>query len=403
MQTLLECAAGLSFLIWLYLLWFRGGFWRADFVLGDEGDAPTDWPPVVALIPARNEADVIERALMSILAQDYPGPFKVLVIDDHSEDDTAARARKVAADRDPDGRFELVEARPLPAGWAGKLWALSEGRERARAALPEARYIWLSDADIAEPPSTLRKLVAKAERERLDLVSLMVALSCQGFWERLLIPPFILFFQKLYPFAWVADRRKATAAAAGGCVLVSAARLDEVGGFAAIRGELIDDCALAARIKEAAVPAGRGIWLGLGRDSKSLRPYHGLADIWRMVARSAYTQLRCSPLLLAGTLVAMTITYLAPPLALLLGLMFWVPLAALLGAMVWGLMALAAWPSTRFYKLPVGYAALLPLAALFYMMMTFDSARQQWAGRGGHWKGRIEAGRAGVEDGGAGG
>ncbi len=260
--------------------------------------------------------------------------------------------------------------------------------------MPGAPYLWLSDADIAPGPATLRRLVAHAEAGRLNLVSLMVALSCRGPWARLLIPPFIYFFQMLHPFPWVNDPARATAAAAGGCVLLRREALDRAGGFAGVKGALIDDCALARAIK-ALTPSqdgAQGVWLGLATESRSLRPYRGLGEIWRMVARSAYTQLRHSPLLLLGTLIAMSLTFLAPPLLALSAGLHGDGVAAGLAAAAWVLMALSAVPTLRLYRQPVWLAALLPLAAGFYCAMTLDSALRHWRGAGGVWKDRVHPG-----------
>ena len=380
-----------SLAVWLYLVVLRGGFWRADRRLDEPEGALGEWPAVVALVPARDEEDVIATALGSLLSQDYPGPFTIVVIDDSSRDGTAASALAAAARFGAEDRLILVTARPPSPGWTGKTWALSEGLNEVRRRSLDASYVWLSDADIAHGPSTLRRLVAKAERERLDLVSLMAELFCRGVWARLLIPPFVFFFQKLYPFSWVADPNRDTAAAAGGCVLLRADALAAAGGLAAIQDALIDDCALAARIKPVARARDRGIWLGLADDSRSLRPYRELKSIWDMVARSAYTQLRTSPLLLAGTLLAMTLTYLVPPLALIAWPWHGATLAAVAGGAAWALMAAAFLPTLRLYHQPPWLAALLPVSALLYSLMTVDSARRHWLGRGGTWKGRIAA------------
>ena len=401
MAWTLTVIAGLSFAIWLYLLGFRGGFWHADQRLDADPGAPETWPAVVALVPARDEAEVVGATVTALLTQDYPGPFQVVLIDDHSSDGTAALAERAAAAASTPGGapvlFRTVSAPDLPSGWTGKLWALQAGLAHADSDVPDAPYLWLSDADIAHGPRTLRHLVAQAERENLNLVSLMVALSCRGFWERLLIPPFIYFFQMLYPFPWVNDPARATAAAAGGCVLLRRSALTRAGGFAAIKGALIDDCALARAIKGLA-PAedvrGKpgGIWLGLATESRSIRPYRGLGEVWRMVARSAYTQLRHSPLLLLGTLLAMTLTFLAPPLiALTAGLQDNI-VAPFLAAGAWTMAALSAVPTLRLYRLPAWWAALLPLAAAFYCAMTLDSARRHWRGQGGAWKDRLHPG-----------
>ncbi len=390
--TTLACV---SLAIWLYLVALRGGFWRADRRLDEDLAAPPAWPAVVALVPARDEAEVIGRSVAALLAQDYPGRFRIVLVDDDSRDGTAEIALHTAEIAGATERLSVVAARPLPAGWSGKLWALSEGLAQA-----EAPYLWLSDADIEHGPATLRRLVAKAEDRRLDLVSLMVALSCRGFWERLLIPPFIYFFQMLYPFAWVNDPRKGTAAAAGGCMLLRRDALARAGGFAAIKGELIDDCALARRIKDLAATkaeraegdGARGLWLGLTATSRSIRPYRGLGEIRRMVVRSAYTQLRHSPLLLLGTLVGLALTFLAPPLIGLSVELHGGKAAAILGFSTWSLMALSAVPTYRLYRQPVWLAAFLPLAAAFYAAMTLESALRHWRGAGGAWKGRVEPG-----------
>ncbi len=388
--------AGVSLAIWLYLVALRGGFWRADRRLDEDlqAPAPEAWPAVVALVPARDEAAVIGRAIASLLAQDYPGPLQVVLADDDSSDATAKNARRAAEIAGRAERLHVVAARPLPAGWSGKPWALHEALARAAAVAPEAAYLWLSDADIEHGPATLRRLVAKAEAERLNLVSLMVGLSCRGFWERLLIPPFVYFFQMLYPFPWVNDPGRDTAAAAGGCVLLRRDALARAGGFAAIKGELIDDCALARRIKglppaEGAADGARGLWLGLATASRSIRPYRGLGDIWRMVARSAYTQLRHSPRRLLATLMGLALTFLAPPLVGLSAGLHGDNPAAIMGFTAWSLMALSAVPTYRLYRQPVWLASFLPLAAAFYGAMTLDSALKHWRGAGGAWKGRI--------------
>ena len=252
----------LSLLIWLHLLTLRGGFWRSAERLRDAPAPQGSWPAVTAVVPARNEADVIAESLTSLLEQDYPGALTVLLVDDHSDDATVAAAREAAAGSRHPERFGLLRAKALPAGWTGKLWALQQGSAEAEAGAA-SDFLWFSDADIRQPPETLRRLVAKAEAEDRDLVSLMVALTCESFWERLLIPPFIYFFQKLYPFAWVKDPEAKTAAAAGGCILLRREALQRIGGIAAIRDALIDDCSLAAAVKRSRPAGGGGIWLGL--------------------------------------------------------------------------------------------------------------------------------------------
>ena len=390
--------ATIALLAWLFLLTCRGGFWRADCRLGPAPERERDWPAVTAVVPARDEADVIEPALLSLLKQDYPGALRVVLVDDDSGDGTTARARALTGVAGRSEILTIVESAPLPPGWSGKLWAVQQGIERAEAleaGESPPRYIWLSDADIVVEPDLLRRLIAKAEDDGRDLVSLMALLEHEGHWARLLIPPFVFFFQKLYPFPWSNDRDARTAAAAGGCNLVRAEALAAAGGITAIRDALIDDCALAALIKGRArpgtAPRGRGIWLGLTEAAVSIRPYRALGEVWRMVARTAYTQLQHSPWLLAGTLVGMALLYLAPPLIPLTLPLHGEPLAAGLAAAAWLAMAFAAWPTYRLYREPPWRCLLLPMAALLYTAMTFDSALQHWHGRGGRWKGRVQA------------
>lgn len=377
--------ATLTAAAWLYLLLFHGRFWRADQRLPAAIRTPARWPSVIAVVPARNEADVIGEALAGHLAQDYPGPFRVLLVDDDSSDGTAAVAARAGGPR-----LAIIEAPPREPGWVGKLWALESGR-RAAGETPD--YWWFTDADIGHPPDTLRRLVAKAEGERRALVSLMVKLWCRSAWERLLIPAFVFFFQKLYPFPRANDDRSRLAAAAGGCVLLRADTLTAAGGLAAMKDAVIDDCTLAALVKPQARRQGLGLWLGLAEESRSLRPYAGLGEIWRMVARSAYTQLHHNPLLLAGTLPGMLLLYLAPPLLALAWPWHGETLAALLGLAAWLLMAAAEAPTLRLYGLSPFRGLLLPLAGLLYALMTLDSARRHWLGRGATWKGRVAAGK----------
>jgi len=397
--ALVSCAA------WVYLLCGHGGFWRARERLdGAPGTLPgtrDDWPAVTALVPARNEAGVIGDCVAGLAAQDYPGPFRIVVIDDGSTDGTAEAARQAAQQRaqgEGAHRLAVVTASPLPPGWAGKVWALSQGLAHAQTAYPGTRYYWLTDADIAHDTRNLRRLVAKAETDRLDLVSQMVMLLADGFWARFLIPAFVFFFQKLYPFARVNDPARQMAAAAGGSILLSADAVARIGGFAAIRDAIIDDCSLAQAVKipsGAIADPGTGgpgrIWLGLTTASESLRPYHGLAGVWRMVARSAFTQLRYSTALLALTLLGMGLLYCAPPLVALTGAWLGLWLPAALGFLTWGLMALSFVPTLRLYRQPLLFAPALPLAGLLYSLMTLGSAVAYWRGRGGAWKGRTLA------------
>jgi hopene-associated glycosyltransferase HpnB len=331
---------------------------------------------VTAVVPARNEADVIVRSVSSLVGQDYPGPFRVVLVDDNSDDGTGAAA--AAGDRAD--RLTVLTGRPLAKGWTGKLWAVSQGVEAASADAPA--YLWLTDADIAHEPQTLRRLVARAEAGRLALVSLMARLQTGTWPERLLIPAFVFFFDMLFPFGWVNDSRKRVAAAAGGCMLVRREALEAAGGIASIRAEIIDDCALGARLKTIGP-----IWLGLTRTSVSLRPYRTLGEIARMVSRSAYAQLRYSPWLLAGTVAGMTLTCLAGPILALAGhgLECW------LGAATWVLMAAAFQPMLHYYRLSPLWGLALPLIGALYTLFTLQSAVQVWRGQGGMWKGRSQA------------
>lgn len=381
----MSLAAGIGALalaIWIYLLIFRGGFWRVR--LDALPMAPAVWPEVIAVVPARDEAETIAAAIGSLLAQDYGGRFTIILVDDHSGDGTAAIARR-AADGHGD-RLHVVAARPLPPGWTGKLWAVSEGLAAAERLAPDARHVLLTDADIVHAPDNLAGLVSRVAAGGLDLASLMVRLRCESSAERLLIPAFVFFFAMLYPFARVNRDNSPTAAAAGGCMLVRRSALARIGGVRAIRDRLIDDCALAAAIKP-----GGPIWLGLADRTHSLRRYERPADIWAMIARTAYTQLRHSPVLLLVCALAMALTYLAPPVLALAAS----GSASGLGWAAWFLMSASYLPMLRYYGRSPLWAPLLPVVALFYLGATLDSARQHWRGRGGQWKGRAQAASAG--------
>jgi hopene-associated glycosyltransferase HpnB len=367
----------LALATWLYLIVGRGLFWAC---LDTDFDPPAklaNWPEVVAVVPARDEAGVIARSLNGLLAQDYPGAFHIVLVDDESADATAqiARARPGAE------RLTVLSGAPAPSGWTDKPWALSQGVRFARENFAP-RYLLLTDADILHDPGNLRALVARAEAGGYGLVSLMALLRCEDFAERLLIPAFVYFFQLLYPFRWLRDKRRRTAAAAGGCMLFHADLLAAAGGIEAIRGALIDDCALARNMRTVAP-----IWLGLTRSAVSLRGYPAVGDIGAMISRSAYAQLKFSPLRLIATLAGMTLAYLAP---------IWLALAApgmpgVLGALAFGLMAASFLPINRFYGLSRARSALLPLIAAIYMLYTLKSALDYYRGRGGMWKGRAQA------------
>ncbi len=362
---------------WVYLLAFRGGFWLArERDDRDEPGPPAAWPSVAAIVPARNEADVIGRSIGSLVGQAYSGAFRIILVDDNSEDGTAG-----AAPRAPD-RLEILNGAPLAPGWTGKLWAMEQGARRAAAMDPAPDYLLFTDADIAHAPANLAALAARAEAGGLVLVSLMARLTTETWAERLMIPAFVFFFDMLYPFAWANDAARRLAAAAGGCMLVRREALERAGGVAAIRGEIIDDCALGRLMKRQGP-----IWLGLTDRARSLRPYESLAAIGRMIARSAYAQLGYSPVLLAGTLAGMGVVYLAAPLLTV----FAAGPARLLGLAAWLAMAAAFQPILRFYQRSPLWGLALPAIGALYSLFTVQSAVDSWRGRGGMWKGRAQA------------
>ena len=377
----LELAAAATLALWLYLLFFRGAFWREFLNRAAPPEGPTSHPPrglprVVAVIPARNEAATIARAVRSLAAQHYPEVFHIIVVDDDSTDGTAAAAHAAAT---PDV-LTVVHAAPLPAGWTGKLWALSEGIRHSVRFHPD--YVLFTDADIVHPAGSLEDLAARAAAGPYDLVSFMATLECRSPAERALVPAFVFFFFLLYPPAWIRNPRRSIAGAAGGCMLVRQAALSKIGGIAAIRGSLIDDCALARAIKR----GGGRIWLGLNPATISIRRYRTFGEIGRMISRTAFTQLRHSTPLLVATIVGLTVTFLLPPFVAVLA----PQPAAGMAATAWLLMAVSYFPALRFYKRGWFAAPLLPLAALFYLGATIHSAISYWLGSGGSWKGRIQ-------------
>jgi hopene-associated glycosyltransferase HpnB len=377
--TILAVLAFAALFVWVWLAVFRGGFWLCDQRLTVPVTLPTVWPAVVAVIPARDEVNSIAGSVRSLVDQDYPGGLTVVVVDDGSSDGTAEAAREAVVA----GRVEILDSAPLAAGWTGKVWAMHQGVLCARQLAPEARYVLLTDADIAHGAESLRLLVARAEAETLDLVSLMVRLRCESFWEKWLIPAFVFFFQKLYPFGWVNRGRRGFAAAASGCMLVRRSALDRIGGMAAIRGCVIDDCDLAGEIAK----EGK-IWLGLADSSRSIRGYDGLSGIWNMVARTAYVQLNHSPLLLAGTVLGMVFLYLLPPVSLIAGI-FQQDLAVMaFGAAGTALMTVLYVPILQYFGLRPWRTFLLPGLACLYSLMTISSAIRHHRGQGGAWKGR---------------
>ena len=388
-MSLLGCLAAFSLLIWIYLAFAHGRFWCADqFLEGGNAD-PAVWPEVVAIVPARNEAAVIERSLDSLLRQDYPGKFSVILVDDESTDDTAAIARQCAATAGGEVAMTVLATPARPAGWVGKMWALGTGVGAASEQLPADGSGWylLTDADIQHSPGNLRRLVASGESRQLSLVSLMVRLEAEHGWGRLLIPAFVYFFQKLYPFPRVNDPGSSVAAAAGGCMLVRRASLQAAGGVAPLRAEIIDDCAFGRALKQQGP-----VWLGLTRSVRSIRPYVGLREVWDMVARSAFTQLDYSWVQLAGTLMGLALLYLVPVAAVLAGVLSGEAPAALAGLAAWLLLAATFVPTLVLYGRSPWLSLALPLAGTLYAAMTFDSAWRHAQGRGAYWKGRQGAG-----------
>jgi hopene-associated glycosyltransferase HpnB len=375
--------AGLSLLIWIVLTFFRGGFWQLRVFDAEARDIeqPLAWPRVVAVVPARNEAETIERCLESLVGQGYPGKFHIIVVDDHSTDNTGALAQRAAQLKDKTASVTILQAAELQPGWTGKLCAMQQGIDEASSL--SADYFWFTDADIVHAPDILRRLMVRAESQRLDLVSLMVLLQAKTIPEKLLIPAFLYFFLMLYPPKRIADSKSRIAGAAGGCIVLRRAALERIGGVAAIRGEVIDDCALARAVKHSGGP----IWLGLTRESVSLRAYTTFGEIRDLIARTAFTQLNYSALILLATLVGMLVTYIVP-------VMFTFqtnPLVWRTSLAAWALMTLTYLPAIRLYSLSPLWAPLLPLAAAFYSYSTWLSAVRYWTGRGGQWKGRAQA------------
>jgi hopene-associated glycosyltransferase HpnB len=378
-----EIMALIALVVWLYLLTARGGFWLArPREERSPAPAPTAWPPVVAVIPARDEAGTIARCVRSVLGQNYPGSLQAVVVDDGSQDGTGTIAGEAAASIGAHDRLTVLQGRPLPPGWTGKVWAQKQGIDAALGRTPPPHYLLLTDADIDYEDGALKDLVARAENSRTVLTSLMVKLNCQSFAERCLIPAFVFFFQMLYPFAWVNAANRTTAAAAGGCMLLRADALAAAGGMESIRGALIDDCALARRLKTVGP-----IWLGLTRRVRSIRRYETFASIRKMITRSAYAELRYSWLRLSAATLGMALTFLLGPLLAIFG----GGMAALLGLTAWGAMAAALQPTLRLYRLNPLWGAALPLIALTYTIWTIESALQYARGQGGAWKGRIQA------------
>ncbi len=398
-MLVLAIIGSVSAAAWIYLVFAHGGFWRTRQQLPAHTRNRARWPSVAAVVPARNEADSLPETLPTLLAQDYPGRFQVFLVDDNSDDGTGALAAELGekAARDSPlvnpAALTVVTGRPRPDGWAGKVWAMTQGEAAAASSIPE--YLLFTDADIAWAPHALRDLVRGAEGDDRSLVSQMALLRAQTRWERVIVPAFVYFFAQLYPFRRVNAPRRRTAAAAGGIMLIRRAALKRAGGLAQIRGALIDDVALGTLLKR----SGARTWLGLTADIRSARPYPDLASLWHMIARSAYVQLRYNPLLLAGTLLGLLLIYAVPPAALITAIVAVlanpgaaVPAAVAAGAaglVGWGLMTASFVPMLRFYRLSPLRAPALPLVALLYAAMTADSARRHYAGRAVSWRGRT--------------
>jgi hopene-associated glycosyltransferase HpnB len=379
MHSLALMAGVACALAWTYLLLAHGHFWMVQR-LGAEIAPLADAGLIAVVIPARNEADSIGKSVISLLEQSYAGPIHIFVIDDGSTDETAGAARDAASHSGQGDAVTVVAGQPLPPGWSGKLWAVQQGIERALLLRP--KFLLLTDADIQHSPENVATLVAVAERGAYDLVSFMVKLHCQSLAEKLLIPAFVFFFFLLYPPKWIRDPRRDTAGAAGGCVLVRPAALERAGGIAAIRGEIIDDCALTTAVKR-----NRGkVWLGVTSETCSLRVYGSFAEIERMITRTAFNQLRHSALLLIAAMVGLTVTYLLPLAFLFSGS----PSLIATGTVAYCLMTIAYLPMVQWYQLSLLWALTMPISAAFYMWATLHSAVKYWSGRGGEWKGRTQ-------------
>jgi hopene-associated glycosyltransferase HpnB len=364
--------------VWIYLIFGRGGFWRSDIrdttrPARDVGD----WPAVAVVVPARNESEFIGSSVQSLLRQEYAGPLTIIIVDDDSSDDTAAIATRAAA-MAPGREVKVITTKGPARGWTGKLWALKEGIAAAEATHPD--YLLLTDADIVHTSDTIAWLVAHSLAGEYTLVSLMAKLRCESLAERSHVPAFIYFFEMLFPFSWVSRPNSSVAAAAGGCILVRRDALERAGGIASIRNALIDDCSLAAKLK-----AVGPIWLGLTDRVRSVRPYATMSDVSQMISRSAYTQLRYSPLLLAATTAGLLLTFIAPPMLAILAS----GLPRYLGLAAWLAMALSYVPTLRFYRRSALWGLALPGIALLYLYYTLNSAYQYLRRRGGQWKGRV--------------
>ena len=380
MFALALIAGTLCVVIWVYLLVGHGQFWRVQKSAPRPAPAAEVHGKIAVVIPARNESDVIGRAVASLLRQSCANSLHIFVVDDHSSDGTAEAARHAASDCSQANRLTIISGRPLPSGWTGKLWALQQGIGQALMLQPD--FLLLTDADIEHSPDNIVRLVSIADAGSYDLTSFMVKLHCRSFAEKTLIPAFVFFFFMLYPPAWIRDSQRRTAGAAGGCVLIRPEALAKAGGIEAIRQEIIDDCALARAVKR----SGGRVWLGATSDTQSLRAYDTFAEIERMIARTAFNQLRHSALLLIGAVFGMLLVYLCPLMLLASGSNWLMAM----GGVAYLMMAMAYLPMVRFYQLNPLWALTLPFSAAFYTFATVHSALKYWSGRGGEWKGRAQ-------------
>ncbi len=379
---------------WGWLLLGRGMFWRTDQQLNPADnsiqDSVSKWPSVTIVIPARNEGRTLPWTLPTLIEQDYPGEFHICLVDDRSTDNTREIALKTAQEHNAADKLTVCDGEPLPAKWKGKVWGMQQGIQSSRG--EDSEYVLFTDADIAHDPRVLFTLVSKSIAKQLDLVSVMATLKVKTTWDRLLVPAFVYFFAKLYPFRWINDPHRQTAGAAGGCVLVRRRSVEHAGGLVSIADKLIDDCALGKLIKA----SGGKIWIGFSSLVESIRSYESLGSIWNMVSRSAFEQLGHSSLALLGTVIGMLLIYLVPPVGTTLGIIglsiagtsatsLWLVLASLLS---WSLMSASYLPTLRWYKLSFSLAPVLPISAILYTMMTVSSALRAWQGKGSEWKGR---------------
>lgn len=365
--------------IWLYLLLFHVEFWRVDRL---KLAAPETWESkrVAIVIPARDEADVVGRCVGSLLRQSFSGELWLFVVDDQSSDGTANVARAVAGSLGLAERLTVISGAALPDGWTGKVWAMQQGWQVAKSLNPD--FVLLTDADVEHASDNVARLIWQAERGSFDLVSVMVKLHCQTLAEKFAIPAFVYFFFLLYPPARITNPRSQVAGAAGGCVLIRPEILEKAGGFESIRGEIIDDCSLAKRVKG----AGGRLWLGMSQETRSIRGYTTLAKIRKMISRTAFNQLRHSWVLLLACIVGMALTFVAP-MALV-----WTRdrTAAWIATIACFTMFLSYVPVLRLYRVNLLSAVTLPFAAVFYMYATVHSAVNYWRGKGGEWKGRVQ-------------